>query len=100
MKLKRGDGVIVHHSINHLYPMKLSLTHNHRDTAGDNIDDVSEAIMEPAGGDNDNSVSGVNCPGPVSDQIADASHTGARPKRVAATACRDKMRKWCADLSH
>ena len=100
VKLKRGDGVIVHHSINHLYPMELSLTHNHRDTAGDNIDDVSEAIIEPAGGDDDISVSGVNCPGPVSDQIADASHTGARPKRVAATACKDKMRKWCADLSH
>ena len=100
VKLKRGDGVIVHHSINHLYPMELSLTHNHRDTAGDNIDDVSEAIIEPAGGDNDISVSGVNCPGPVFDQIADASHTGARPKRVAATACKDKMRKWCADLSH
>ena len=49
VKLKRGDGVIVHHSINHLYPMELSLTHNHRDTGGDNIDDVSEAVIEPVG---------------------------------------------------
>ena len=27
-KLKRGDGVVTHHSINHLYPLELSLTHN------------------------------------------------------------------------
>ena len=27
-KLKRGDGVIQHHSISHLYPMELSLTHH------------------------------------------------------------------------
>ena len=26
--LKRGDGVVAHHSINHLYPLGLSLTHN------------------------------------------------------------------------
>ena len=100
VKLKRDDGVIVHYSINHLYPMELSLTHNHRDTVGDNIDDVSEAVIELAGDDNDISVSGVNCPDPVSDQIADVSNTGAHPKRVAATACKDKMRKRCADLIH
>ena len=79
VKLKRGDGVIVHHSINHLYPMELSLTYNHRDTVGDNIDDVSEAVIEPAGDDNDFSFSRVRCPDPVSDQIADVSNTGARP---------------------
>ena len=28
VKLKRGDGVIQHHSISHLYPMELSLTHH------------------------------------------------------------------------
>ena len=28
VKLKRGDGVVTHHSINHLYPLELSLTHN------------------------------------------------------------------------
>ena len=28
VKLKRGDGVVIHHSINHLYPLELSLTHN------------------------------------------------------------------------
>ena len=28
VKLKRGDGVVAHHSINHLYPLDLSLTHN------------------------------------------------------------------------
>ena len=28
VKLKRVDGVVAHHSINHLYPLELSLTHN------------------------------------------------------------------------
>ena len=28
VKLKRGDGVVTHHFINHLYPLELSLTHN------------------------------------------------------------------------
>ena len=28
VKLKRRDGVVAHHSINHLYPLELSLTHN------------------------------------------------------------------------
>ena len=28
VKLKRGNGVVAHHSINHLYPLQLSLTHN------------------------------------------------------------------------
>ena len=28
VKVKRGDGVVTHHSINHLYPLELSLTHN------------------------------------------------------------------------
>ena len=28
VKLKRGDGVVTHHSINHLYPLELLLTHN------------------------------------------------------------------------
>ena len=27
-KLKRGDGVVAHHSINRLYPLELLLTHN------------------------------------------------------------------------
>merc|ERR1711942_130651 len=28
-KIKRADGEIAHHSLNHLYPMELALTHNH-----------------------------------------------------------------------
>ena len=28
VKLKRGDGVVAHHSISHLYPLELLLTHN------------------------------------------------------------------------
>ena len=28
VKLKRGDGAVAHHSINHSYPLELSLTHN------------------------------------------------------------------------
>ena len=28
VKLNRGDGVVTHHSINHVYPLELSLTRN------------------------------------------------------------------------
>ena len=36
VKLKRADGDIAHHSLNHLYPMELALTHDHVALAPDN----------------------------------------------------------------
>ena len=35
VKLKRADGDIAHHSLNHLFPMELALTHDHVATAPD-----------------------------------------------------------------
>ena len=99
VKLKRGDGVTVHHSICHLYPMELSLTHNHRDGEIDNKDDepISEN-SEPVGAgpspDEEMEESDINVPG----QTAKNSDLGTRPKRAAAASCKTKMRKWCADL--
>ena len=43
VKLKRGDGAICHHSLNHLYPLELSLTHSN---AGDYTEPSSEAPFE------------------------------------------------------
>ena len=39
VKLKRADGHIAHHSLNHLYPMELSLTHDHVAKAPDHSQD-------------------------------------------------------------
>ena len=36
VKLKRGDGKIVIHSLKHLYPLELSLTHNVKFSSGKN----------------------------------------------------------------
>ena len=96
VKLKRGDGVIVHHSINHLYPMELSLTHNHRDNIDDNFENTPVATAEPGDEERVHSNPDLN----RSDQIAEVPDTGTRPKRAAATACKVKMRKWCADLNN
>ena len=35
VKLKRSDGQVVHPSINHLYPLELSITHAYRDNVED-----------------------------------------------------------------
>ena len=39
VRLKRADGNIAHHSLNHLYPMELALTHDHVATVPDNTHD-------------------------------------------------------------
>ena len=53
VRLKRGDGVIQHHSISHLYPMELSLTHHFvtNDPCShtqENEGTVGEEIVNPA----------------------------------------------------
>ena len=99
VKLKRGDGVIVHHSINHLYPLELSLTHNHRENVDDTVENTPVAVGDPRGEERDLSSPNFNYSDPeVPDLNTDVSNTGTRPKRAAATACKVKMRKWCADL--
>ena len=47
VKLKRGDGLVVHHSVNHLYQLKLSLTHAYRNSVNDHdsIVDQDDLIL-------------------------------------------------------
>ena len=48
-KLQRADGHIAHHSLNHLYPMELALTHDHVAKAPDHSQDQqSSEIPTPA----------------------------------------------------
>ena len=47
-KLQRADGHIAHHSLNHLYPMELALTHDHVAKATDHsLDQQSSANPTP-----------------------------------------------------
>ena len=43
-RVKRDDGVVAHHSINHLYPLELSLTHNPHFQNNDSIQVESNVI--------------------------------------------------------
>ena len=121
VKLKRGDGVVVHHSINHLYPLELSLTHVHRDVSAGNQDETDldiEEVEDLQGesrsdssrpvdldsgeeqgvlGQTSEEVSGEEqgALGQASEEVREPS---ARVGRRAATACKQKMRKWCAEL--
>ena len=86
VKLKRGDGVIVHHSINHLYPLELSLTHKPHFPVGElsqdeshdvDVTDMSSGSCEP-----------------------DQSETTSvrRPRRTAAIVGRNKVQSWARKL--
>ena len=100
VKLKRGDGVIVHHSINHLYPLELSLTHNHRIRVDDSpIDSSIEAMEEEKDVDFSHAESNNSAP-----QIAESNNSGPqhnpsgslnqccfRHKRAAASACKKRI---------
>ena len=130
VKVKRGDGQLVHHSINHLYPLELSLTHSHNDSYGisnaeseenlgfEGSDNQSAVVNElPEGSSSEDSIkaSGENRIeisardlGNIVDTELDKSMSkdslandavGARPKRLAAKACVNKMQKWCQSLN-
>lgn len=102
VKVMRGDGQVAHHSINHLYPLELSLTHAHNDShvEGNEVDE--NLVIEDGAENRDTSVdrlpSGIpNDPAsPV--EVALSENSSARPKRTAAKACEEKMRKWCHTL--
>ena len=103
VRLKRGDGIIVHHSINHLYPLELSLTHAHRDAVGNqseiNQDSEDDNPLNSQSDDNH-----VDHPSDLGQNEIDQNNeevkdTNVRPKRQAASACRQKLRRWCTQLN-
>ena len=104
VKVKRSDGVIVHHSINHLYPLELSLTHAYNEPSVSNEDDnLFPEVNNSAELDNNAESIGTNQNSnedrEESVQNVDSAPAG-RPQRKAATACKGKLRKWCAKLAH
>ena len=109
VRLRKGDGSICLHSIKHLYPMELSLTHNVRvnpdSVPGESPADLRDIPEEDPsehelGGDDSPNLntSNQNSAPETSEQAAAVSNASARPKRAAASACRSKMHEWCAEL--
>ena len=47
VKVKRGDGAISHHSINHLYPLELTQTRNHFFNNDEEDEDPSDKNQVP-----------------------------------------------------
>ena len=46
VKLKRGDRKVAHHSVNHLYPLQLTLTHTHRDDSSIVLSEAEQEFEE------------------------------------------------------
>ena len=127
VKLKRGDGQIQHHSIKHLYPLELSLTHSNTDSSSSLSQEVGKVPNQnnqgyssqgdsilSSQGDSILSSQGDSILSSPDDSALDStqgdivtSHSndpisdktmGGRPKRKAAVVCKEKMKKWCPDL--
>ena len=101
VKLKRGDGVVVHHSINHLYPLELSLSHNPHFPEADLTPNVNEA--SPQVELSDNSDFDCNQEPPVADNLYNScpsvSVNNPRPRRAAAVAGRNRVQTWDRKLN-
>ena len=97
VKLKRGDGVVVHHSINHLYPLELSLTHAYRDNHKDASLEIDDFASRPAElhVDPEEDIEQTDS----GQAIEEANSPSARPRRRAAAACQEKLSRWCAQLN-
>ena len=115
VKLKRGDGVVTHHSINHLYPLELSLTHNPHfqnsdltQTGSDVIprdiipdtssgDDSVNRNQTASGGDSLNQ--GQASCDDLSLSCQPNSVDSSRPSRAAAVAGRERVKSWVRKLN-
>ena len=96
-KVKRGDGSVQLHSISHLYPLELPLTHSHQPTAAIADEDSSEEISDS---NSNNQISSANGSSVLDDQVVSnefnpevvdqisnsvsESNISQRPKRLAA----------------
>ena len=130
VKLKRGDGQVCFHSLKHLYPIELSITHNSKfsgncvdenieisgnesgPSANARIPDVdNDARSDQSVHENLESSSIVDCnelklsdsEGSVHSVDLDVdtrNGDGSRSKRRAAVACKHKLREWSQVLKH
>ena len=86
VKLKRGDGIIAHHSICHLYPLELSITHA---VNGNNDNNPAES---DSGADclDVNSDEATRTTDPIPCNVASPV---SRVQRIAAKNCRRRIRE-------
>ena len=87
VKLKRGDGQICHHSLNHLYPLELSLTHS--GSRQNQAIDVDKQVIET-----DDNHTPLTNEDPGDELVSDTD----RPKRAAAKKCRAFIQSKLDDL--
>ena len=115
VKLKRGDGVVTHHTVNHLYPLELSLTHNPHFQNSDITQTGSDVIPrdiipDTSSGDDsvnrNQTVSGgdsLNQGQTASDDLSSSrlpnSVDSRRPSRAAAVAGRERVKSWARKLN-
>ena len=114
VKLKRGDGVVTHHSINHLYPLELSFTHNphfqNSDSTQTDMDVIPRDIPDMLSGDDsvnrnqtasgDDSINqGQNASDDLSPSHLSNSVDSRRPHRAAAVAGCEIVQSWARKLN-
>ena len=98
VKLKRGDGVVTHHSINHLYPLELSLTHNphfqNSDLTQTGSDVIPRHIIPDTSSGDDSLNQGQTASDDLSLSRQPNSVDSSRPSRAAAVAGRERVKSW------
>ena len=123
VKLKRGDGVVAHHSINHLYPPELSLTHDQNNDSTQVESNVIPRDIVPDVLSGDDSVNrnqtmygddSVNrnqtasddslnqsqaTSGDLSNSCPSDSADGQRPRCAAAVAGCERVQSWVQKLN-
>ena len=115
VKLKKGDGVIAHHSINHLYPLDLLLTHNPYFQNNDSTQVESSVIPRDivpnvlSGGDSvnrnqttfgDDSLIQIQCAsGDLSCSCPSDSVDGHHLCRATAVTGRERAQSWARKLN-
>jgi len=95
VKLRRADGTTCHHSICHLYPMELSLTHHHVAQIDQvNNDDNDPIVVSSNDFDTDTPVKNdFNIEPKTSiDDAHSVTVSNSRPVRVAAERCRQRIK--------
>ena len=115
VKLKRGDGVVTHPSINHLCPLELSLTHNphfqNSDLTQTSSDVIPREIIPDTSSGNDSVTRNQTASGgdslnqgqTASDDLSPSRQTNSvdssRPSRAAVVAGRERVKLWARKLN-
>ena len=98
VKLKRGDGVVTHHSINHLYPLELSLTHNphfrNSDSTQTEIDVIPRDIIRDMSSGDDSVNQSQTASGDLSRSHLSNSVDSRRPHCAAVVAVCERVQSW------